>query len=357
MDTPQREDPVSEAIAGEFRAEMARKRISGTTLARVLGWPQVYLSRRLTGAVPLRVGEAVRIADCLQIPMDRLFAGVPANVRGASERLLHHFLALTWHNARAFTRLAGAAAVLAVLGCGFAGVAYASPAPGVVVTAAEPFRTCLDMVTLHAGIYMDHDDHFAGAPGPSCVTVTRGGTRITIDTNYQPGAGVVAYDAIQVGDYPWIRDPAAGLPAPVAQVRTVLHVSADGGPGCYLDDADIWFSRTGAAGPLRHIREMIIANRWAGCYAPYCAPHRVKIGRRHWYAGACMTGTPGHMHLLIRFLAVRQCASATFDLAEFLHVARHYRWLSDSLTVDSASYAPEVWEDARGLTYSMTASP
>lgn len=94
MDTKQRDDPVSEAIAGEFRAEMARKRITGTTLARVLGWGQQYLSRRLTGKVPLDIGEVVTIADHLEIPLDRLFARAASAHEGGIRKTLSSFLPL-----------------------------------------------------------------------------------------------------------------------------------------------------------------------------------------------------------------------------------------------------------------------
>jgi len=94
MDTQERDDPVSEAIAGEFRAEMARKRITGTTLAKMLGWGQVYLSRRLTGMVPLRVGEMVKIADYLEIPLDRLMAGASSTQGGGIRKTLSSFLPL-----------------------------------------------------------------------------------------------------------------------------------------------------------------------------------------------------------------------------------------------------------------------
>lgn len=94
MDTLERDDPVSEVIAGEFRAEMARKRITGTTLATVLGWKQQYLSRRLTGLVPMHVGEMVKIADYLEIPIERLFAGVAAIHEGGIRKTLSSFLPL-----------------------------------------------------------------------------------------------------------------------------------------------------------------------------------------------------------------------------------------------------------------------
>ena len=93
MDTQhERDDPVSEAIAGEFRAEMARKRITGSTLAKMLGWGQQYLSRRLTGTVPLHVGEMVKIADYLEIPLERLFARVAPAQQGRIRKTFSSYL-------------------------------------------------------------------------------------------------------------------------------------------------------------------------------------------------------------------------------------------------------------------------
>src|SRR5271166_4515251 len=117
--------------------------------------------------------------------------------------------------------------------------------------------TCTPFATrLIDGLEM-HNDHFLGAPGRSCITAR--GNQITIDTSYQPeGGSVVAYDAIEFGAYPYSRDLGLGLPAPVGGPMPVLHVSASGGPGTYLYDADLWLSRTSESGPLHHIREIII---------------------------------------------------------------------------------------------------
>jgi len=199
------------------------------------------------------------------------------------------------------------------------------------------------------GALVDHNDHFAGAPGPSCITASDNGHRITIDRNYQPGKGVVAYDAIEFGRYPYSNDPQYGLPAPVAQVRTTLHVRASSGPGYYLYDADIWLSRTGATGPLHHVREMIVANWWHG-FAPYDAPHLVKVGHRRWYVGAKMTRGGGR-HLLIRFFTAHPTRRAYDNVPALLRIARRHGWISNRMTVDSIGYAPECWRGCKGLTY------
>ncbi|WP_407662224.1 helix-turn-helix domain-containing protein [Nakamurella lactea] len=58
---------MSEAIAEEVRAATARVRLSGAALARHLGKPQPWVSRRLTGAVPFDVDELSAICDLLGI--------------------------------------------------------------------------------------------------------------------------------------------------------------------------------------------------------------------------------------------------------------------------------------------------
>ena len=216
------------------------------------------------------------------------------------------------------------------------------------------WHTCKRYDTRMAyGMQIDND-HFAGAPGPSCITVV--GRTVTIGTSYQPGGGVVAYDAIRFGWYPWNNKRAYGLPAPAGRVHTQLRVRGSGGPGDYLYDADIWLSRTGQPGPLRHIREIVIANRWQGSWHTRTG-HLVRIGRRRWHVTAWMTGQGAARHLLIRFVARRPSPGATIRLAAFLRIARRHQWIAGWMTVDSASYAPECRQGCRGLTYSMKASP
>lgn len=220
-------------------------------------------------------------------------------------------------------------------------------------TAGAVWHTCTRQATHRVGIYEDDNDHFTGMPGPSCITVTHG-TRIHIDSNYKPHAGVVvAYDAIRIGEYPYNRDPGSGLPARVSKLKLTLREAATGGPGTYLYDDDIWFSHTDGAGPLRHIREIIIANRWQN-YDPRRGNAVVKIGHRRWFIARGFTGSGSNGWPLIRFVARRQTRRMTIHLAAFLHIARRHHWISGAMYVDSVSYGPEVWSGGRGLTYSMT---
>jgi len=240
-------------------------------------------------------------------------------------------------------------AVIAVaVAAGWAGKANAA-------SKSRTWHTCTRFATRLIGGLEYHNDHFAGARGPSCITVRNGW--VTIDRNYRPrGGAVVAYDAIQFGRYPWLNDSAFGLPAPVGKVHTQLRATARGGPGTYLYDADVWFSRTSATGPLHHIREMVIANRSQGSWNTRIG-RLVKIGRRRWHVSAWMTGQGTARHLLIRFIARHQTPNVTIRLAAFLRIARRHHWIGKWMTVDSASYAPECRGGCRHLTYRMTASP
>jgi hypothetical protein len=220
-------------------------------------------------------------------------------------------------------------------------------------TTRAVWHTCTRQATHRVGIYEDDNDHFTGMPGPSCITVTHG-TQIRIDRNYEPHRGaVVAYDAIRIGEYPYNRDPGSGLPALVSKLRLTLRETTSGGPGTYLYDDDIWFSRADGAGPLLHIREIIIANRWRN-YDPRRGDDVVKIGRRRWSIAEGYTGSGGRSWPLIRFVARKQADRLTIDLAAFLHIARRHHWISNAMYVDSVSYGPEVWSGGRGLAYSMT---
>ncbi|MEV4271977.1 helix-turn-helix domain-containing protein [Micromonospora aurantiaca (nom. illeg.)] len=58
---------LSEAIVAEIRAEMARQRRSGRAVAEAMGVTHIYLSRRLTGAVPLTVADLERVAQALNV--------------------------------------------------------------------------------------------------------------------------------------------------------------------------------------------------------------------------------------------------------------------------------------------------
>lgn len=64
---------IHENIAGEVRAELARRRLTGRKIARALGMSEVYVSRRLTGQVPFNVNDLSAIAELLDVPISRFF--------------------------------------------------------------------------------------------------------------------------------------------------------------------------------------------------------------------------------------------------------------------------------------------
>lgn len=73
------------ATAGaNVRAEMARKGMTQTTLARHLGFSQVALSARLRGVTPFDLDELVRCAEVLGVALDHLLAGVDAPAASAA---------------------------------------------------------------------------------------------------------------------------------------------------------------------------------------------------------------------------------------------------------------------------------
>lgn len=72
MTTQQLPAGLDKAVAEELRAVMARRRITVASIAAKLGWGQMYLSRRLYGQVPLSVGELIRLARILEVPITSL---------------------------------------------------------------------------------------------------------------------------------------------------------------------------------------------------------------------------------------------------------------------------------------------
>jgi len=59
---------LSQAVVAEIRAEMGRQQKSGRAVAEAMGVSHIYLSRRLTGKVPLTLTDVDRIARALGVP-------------------------------------------------------------------------------------------------------------------------------------------------------------------------------------------------------------------------------------------------------------------------------------------------
>lgn len=78
-DTIDAGQPARASVAGEVRAEMARKRMTGRELSRLTGKSQPYWSRRLTGDVALDVDDLEAVAALLDVPLTSFFRGPVAN--------------------------------------------------------------------------------------------------------------------------------------------------------------------------------------------------------------------------------------------------------------------------------------
>lgn len=72
---------ADELVAGEIRAELARARITQSALAEQLGVSRTWVSRRLSGEVPLSVGDVAAIAERLGVSFTTLAAPVDADTR------------------------------------------------------------------------------------------------------------------------------------------------------------------------------------------------------------------------------------------------------------------------------------
>lgn len=69
---------LNRRVAARIRHELADRDRGQTDLAALLGWGEVFLSRRLTGRVELNLAEVEAIASALQLPIrDLLDAPIP----------------------------------------------------------------------------------------------------------------------------------------------------------------------------------------------------------------------------------------------------------------------------------------
>lgn len=67
---------LSQAVLAEIRAEMGRQQKSGRAVAEAMGVTHIYLSRRLTGKVPLTLADLDRIATALSVPATTFLPGL-----------------------------------------------------------------------------------------------------------------------------------------------------------------------------------------------------------------------------------------------------------------------------------------
>ncbi len=72
-----------ETIAGNARAEIARRRVRQSDLVDVLGVSQPALSRRLNGEVDFTIGELQALAAYLEISLEQLLHSIPAEAATA----------------------------------------------------------------------------------------------------------------------------------------------------------------------------------------------------------------------------------------------------------------------------------
>ena len=85
MSTAVREE-ANDQFAAELRAELGRQRMSQSELARRMNVDQPWLQKRLSGVIPLRIGEVYEMASLLEIPLERLFDAVKRGGKTAARR-------------------------------------------------------------------------------------------------------------------------------------------------------------------------------------------------------------------------------------------------------------------------------
>lgn len=69
-------DTLQQRIAGELRAELARRQIPARRLAEALGLSAAQTSERLLGRIAFRPNELEIAAALLEIPMAKFLAAV-----------------------------------------------------------------------------------------------------------------------------------------------------------------------------------------------------------------------------------------------------------------------------------------
>jgi transcriptional regulator with XRE-family HTH domain len=70
-------ESLTDRVAAEVRAEMARRRMTQRQLAEIMGISQPQVMQRLTGKLGFRLSELEHLAKALDVPVARF---LPADV-------------------------------------------------------------------------------------------------------------------------------------------------------------------------------------------------------------------------------------------------------------------------------------
>lgn len=58
---------MEQQVAGEVRAQLARRRITGRQIGLMVGWTPAYVSRRVSGQIPFSLADLEALAKALDI--------------------------------------------------------------------------------------------------------------------------------------------------------------------------------------------------------------------------------------------------------------------------------------------------
>jgi transcriptional regulator with XRE-family HTH domain len=80
--------PLPERVAGEIRAELARRQMTQAALAAAIGKTEMYLSRRIGGSevrppLALDMADLELISDALDVPVSHFLVEPPNRVGAA----------------------------------------------------------------------------------------------------------------------------------------------------------------------------------------------------------------------------------------------------------------------------------
>lgn len=82
MTTTLAQGSLRERVAEEVRALMARRKVSGTQLAKAMNVSHTYMWRRLSGATAFDLDDLERIGALLGVPASAFFSSPPNQVSG-----------------------------------------------------------------------------------------------------------------------------------------------------------------------------------------------------------------------------------------------------------------------------------
>lgn len=78
---PQQTSPLVRALAAEVRSRIERRNLSQVAFGRLVGWPQRFVSRRVTGQVAMNAYELELVAGALNVSSAHLIKAAQDRIK------------------------------------------------------------------------------------------------------------------------------------------------------------------------------------------------------------------------------------------------------------------------------------